>query len=155
MKPASVAILKKELKNLSQEELLSLTTKLAAFKIDNKAYLSYLLFHQETPDLYLELLKNDFQESFEAINQDSSFYVRKGLRKIERELNKQAKYMKDKGAHVELLSYFLHLFKTIISVHHQQVLHKIFDRILLKTQNMIPLLHEDLQYDYHRYIDKL
>lgn len=155
MKPASIAILKKKLKALSKEELLAYVLRLATFKADNKALLSYLLFYENNQELYLTEIKVYIEENFANLNQDSSFYVRKGLRKIEREINKQIKFVKDKQFEVELLITYLSHFKTTLERFHQQKLHKIFERIIAKTEARITLLHEDLQYDYSRELEEI
>jgi DNA repair protein RadC len=154
MKPVSIAILKKSLKQLSQEELLALVLRLGTFKVDNKALLSYLLFYENNQALYLKEVKDYIIENFAGLNQDSSFYVRKGLRKIEREINKQIKFVKDKTFEVELLICYLQAFTTIEKVH-QRHLNNIYERVYLKAKTKISVLHEDLQYDFETLLNEL
>ena len=154
MKPASIATIKKTLKDLSKEELTTLVLKLGTLKVDNKAMLSYLLYYENDKATYLKEVQQYIINNFAALNQDSSFYVRKGLRKIEREINKQIKYVKDKNFEVELLLCYLQAFTTLDNIH-QHKLNTIFERVMLKTKTKINALHEDLQYDFNKVLNEL
>lgn len=154
MKPASITTIKKTLKDLSKEELTALILKLGTLKVDNKAMLSYLLYYENDKTAYLAEVQQYILTNFDELNQDSTFYVRKGLRKIEREINKQIKYVKDKVFEIELLILFLKSFKTLDKIH-QQKLNHIFERIMLKTKSKINALHEDLQYDFNSVLNTL
>ena len=62
MKIESIVTIKKELKHLSQEELLELCLRLGKFKKENKALLTYLLFESHDEDGYIESVKLTLDE---------------------------------------------------------------------------------------------
>ena len=59
MKAASIADIKKELKEKSISELIELNLRLTRFKKDNKELLSYLLFEQHDWPAYVQSIKEE------------------------------------------------------------------------------------------------
>ena len=58
MKAASIVTIRKELKHKSSEELQKLCLRLAAYKVENKELLTYLLFEQEDESAYVKQVKH-------------------------------------------------------------------------------------------------
>ena len=67
MKIESIVTIKKELKHLTQEELLELCLRLGKFKKENKALLTYLLFEAHDEDGYIASVKTTLDELFEIL----------------------------------------------------------------------------------------
>ena len=57
MKPVTVSILKKELRQHSQQELIEICLQLAKFKKENKELLTYVLFDSRDEDEYIRAIK--------------------------------------------------------------------------------------------------
>ena len=156
MKAVPVVTIKKELKELSNEELTELCLRLSKFKKENKELLTYLLFESHNEDDYIQSIKNFVDEQFEIINRDSYFYIKKSVRKILRLIKKFARYSLKKETEVELLLYFCQKLKKFSpSIKNNVTLTNIFERQLLLAKKIISTLHEDLQYDYNLVIDEL
>ena len=156
MKAVPVVTIKKELKELSNEELTELCLRLSKFKKENKELLTYLLFESHNEDDYIQSIKNFVDEQFEIINRDSYFYIKKSVRKILRLIKKFARYSLKKETEVELLLYFCQKLKEFSpSIKNNVTLTNIFERQLLLVKKIISTLHEDLQYDYNLVIDEL
>jgi len=156
LKAVPVVTIKKELKELSNEELTELCLRLSKFKKENKELLTYLLFESHNEDDYIQSIKNFVDEQFEIINRDSYFYIKKSVRKILRLIKKFARYSLKKETEVELLLYFCQKLKEFSpSIKNNVTLTNIFERQLLLAKKIISTLHEDLQYDYNLVIDEL
>ncbi len=156
METASVAEIKKELKSLSKEELLEHCLRVAKYKKENKELLSYLLFEAHDEQQYIEDVKEEVSLDFARILDLNTYYIKKSVRKILRNINKKAKYSGIKTTEVELLIFFCEKMKErgFNSMKHM-VLLNIYDRQLEKIRKLISGLHEDLQYDYHSMLDSL
>ena len=156
MKAVPVVTIKKELKELSNEELTELCLRLSKFKKENKELLTYLLFESQNEEDYILSIKNFVDEQFEIINRDSYFYIKKSVRKILRLIKKFARYSLKKETEVELILYFCQKLKEFSpSIKNNVTLTNIFERQLLLAKKIISTLHEDLQYDYNLVIDEL
>jgi len=156
LKAVPIVTIKKELKELSNEELTELCLRLSKFKKENKELLTYLLFESQNEDDYIQSIKLFVDEQFEIINRDSYFYIKKSVRKILRLIKKFARYSLKKETEVELLLYFCQKLKEFSpSIKNNVTLTNIFERQLLLAKKIISTLHEDLQYDYNLVIDEL
>jgi membrane-anchored protein YejM (alkaline phosphatase superfamily) len=156
METASVAQIKKELKSLSKEDLLEHCLRVAKYKKENKELLSYLLFEAHDEQQYIEDIKEEIALDFARILDLNTYYIKKSVRKILRNVNKKSKYSGIKTTEVELLIFFCEKMKErgFNSMKHM-VLLNIYDRQLEKTRKLISGLHEDLQYDYHSMLESL
>ena len=157
MKSASVAEIRRELKQLSATELQKITELLAKYSNDNKAYLSYLLYEAHDKSAYVERVKEELDEGFLIITAESNlYYSKKTLRKLLRQLNKYAKYTGDKAVLCELLIYFCQkLVDSNLPFEKSQVLSNLYERQLLNINKAISALHEDLQSDYLQQLQSL
>ena len=156
MKIESIVTIKKELKHLSQEELLELCLSLGKFKKENKALLTYLLFESHDEDGYITSVKASLDTLFEGINTDSYFYMKKTIRKILREIRVYSRYSLKKTTEVELLLYFCEQLNELKpSIHRNVTLSNLYERQVLSVKKKIKVLHEDLQYDYNLQLEEL
>ncbi len=149
MKAASIDDIKKQLKELPPKKLLELTLRLARFKKENKELLTYLLFEAGNASGYLESLQLEIDELFTEIDESRTYLAKKQLRKILRLINRQLKYIGSKTAAVELLLHFC----TRVAEHKLTLYPKLaslFTLQLNKVQKLLPLVEEDLQYDYEQ-----
>jgi hypothetical protein len=156
MKAATVHEIKEALQSLPPGKLLETTLRLAKFKKENKELLSYLLFESDDTSRYVGELKNEMDTEFTGMNVSHVYFAKKTMRKILRNINKQARYMTDKAAEVELLLHYLRLLKDSgLPVSKTPVLMNLYLGQLKKAKKLIESLHEDLQYEYQRLWNKL
>lgn len=147
----SISEIKKELKELSKEELLEKCMALAKYKKDNKEYLNYLLFEAHDPESFVANVKKEVDKHFLEITQTNLYLVKKSLRKILRIINCYAKYMGGKEKEAELIIYFLDKMKNSgIPYQKNAVLVNLYKTQLKRLHTCIGKLHEDLQYDLQR-----
>jgi hypothetical protein len=154
--PVSIKELKEELRQRSPNELLELCLRLVRFRKENKELLAYLLFESSDEQAYIQNIKREVDEQFEQINRDSSYFIKKSIRKILKNTRKYIRYSGKKETEVELLIYFcskLNQFKP--SVHKNATLRILFDKLIAHIRKTILTLHEDLQYDYGRELEEL
>jgi len=129
---------------------------LSRFKKENKELLTYLLFDSSDEQAYIESVKREVDEQFEQINRTSSYFIKKSIRKILRNIRKYIRYSQKKETEVELLIYFcskLNQFKP--PIHHNTALNTLYDKQIASIKNTMLSLHEDLQYDYGRELEEL
>ncbi len=156
MKAASISDIKQELNNIEPAKLLELCLRLAKYKKDNKELLNYLLFEAHDEQAYISNVKTEIVEAFKEINQSNLYFAKKSLRKILRNTAKHIRYTASKQAEVELLLYFCETLKhSAIPIKNSAVLNNLYQFQLKKIAKLIATLHEDLQYDYLKQLDKL
>ena len=156
MKAATIAQLKKELQHRSTDEILSICLRLARFKKENKELLTYLLFEADNEEGYIDAVKQEMDLQFDEINTDSYYYIKKSVRKILRAVKKYIRYSGNKETEIQLLLYFcekLEAFRP--SIKNNTTLTNLYQRQIDFIRKRIPLLHEDLQYDYGVILEEL
>jgi hypothetical protein len=158
MKAASLAELKKELKSCSYTQLLEMCMRAAKFKKDNKELFTYLVFEAQDEQSYIKSIKAELDELFEGLNYNNAYLAKKGLRKILRHLTKYTKYSGVVETELELLIYFckkIKVSKINTFMKSNQVLTNLYLLQLKKINKLLSTLHEDLQYDYSKELEKI
>ena len=156
MKAASLNELKQELNTRPQKEVLELCLRLAKFKKENKELLTYLLFEAGDLQSYIKNVKIEIGEQFSLINKTNLYFAKKSIRKILRTLNKFIKYTASKEAEVELLIFYcIKLQESGIALHKSTSITNLLNMQIKKIFKAMELLHEDLQYEYLKDLDKL
>jgi Zn finger protein HypA/HybF involved in hydrogenase expression len=156
MKPASLAEIRRELKNRDPKELAELCLRLGRFKKDNKELLTYLLFEAHHESAYVETVKYDIDELMAEVNTNHIYYAKKGLQKILRQLNKNIRYSGNKQTEVEVLLYFCQSINdSDIAIEKSAVLTNMYERQKVKIQKALASLHEDIQADYMHELESL
>lgn len=149
MKASSLKELRDELKIYPPEQLQSLCIRLAKFKKENKELLTYLMFEADNEQGYIDSVKEEIDESFEAINRRSTYLIKKSLRKILRDTNKYIKYSGIKTTELDLLIYFCRKIRTSkVPLSRSVALRNIYARQVVKIDSVLDKLHEDIQIDY-------
>lgn len=154
MRSASIDDIKNELKQLPPKKVLDLTLRLARFKKENKELLTYLLFESQDEQGYVRILKSDVEALFAAIDPSPMSKAKKEYRKILRGINRQIKYIGTKSSAVELLLHYCVTMRKLDDHVHPK-LETIYQQQLNKIEKMIPLVDEDLQYDYLQQLESL
>ena len=156
MKAATINELKQELLDTPPVKVTELCLRLARFKKENKELLTYLLFDAHDTAAYIESVKAEMDAQFEDINKSNVYFIKKTLRKILRSTSKYSRYSGLVNVEIELLIYFCTGMKALnVSINSNAVLLNIYNNQLKKINKAIATLHEDLQYDYLREINKL
>jgi membrane-anchored protein YejM (alkaline phosphatase superfamily) len=157
MKAVSLSELKKELQEIPQKELIELCVTLAKYKKDNKEFLSYLLFEAHDKDTFVNEVKAEIDEQMTMLQaQPNLYFVKKGLRKMLRIITKYNKYINDKALSADLLIYFCSKLKhSGIPYYKSRLILNMYEQQLKKINTLINSLHEDLQQDYLRDLEKL
>ncbi|MEQ9402072.1 MAG: hypothetical protein RIM99_00690 [Cyclobacteriaceae bacterium] len=156
MKAATLAHIKRELKDRDPEEVLQICLRLGRFKVDNKELLTYLLFEAEDERGFIQSIKNEIDDMLEEVNTSHLYYAKKGLRKIQRVLNKNIRYSGSKNTEVEARLYFCQAIKQSgIPIEKNTTLTNLFNREIQRIQKALSSLHEDIQADYQYEIEQL
>lgn len=156
MKASTINELKQELVNTPAATLVELCLRLARFKKENKELLTYLLFEAHDTSAYISSVKEAMAEQFTDINKNNVYYVKKSLRKILRTAKKYIRYSGLAIVEVEVLIYFCETMRDLnISIHKNPVLFNMYQNQMRNINKALKGLHEDLQYDYQKAVDKL
>ena len=151
MKPASINEIKKELSNRSAAEIFDGCLRLAKFKKENKELLSFILFEEENLAGFISSVKKETDEQFSRMNRSNVYFIKKSVRKILRNINKQIRFSMSKQVEAELLIHFCNCFIThSIPVEKSRQLLALYQNQLNKIEKSILSLHPDLQYDMQR-----
>lgn len=130
--------------------------RLARFKKENKELLTYLLFEADDPDHYIKSVKEEIDLAFAGINTSSIYYVKKSIRKILRMANKYIRYTGSDLAEVEILLHFCTSVKGLnVQLNKSAAMMKLYETQIRKISESISRMHEDLQYDYIRSLNRL
>jgi len=156
MKPASVNEIKQKLKETDKKELIEICQRLARFKKENKELLTYLLFEEDDLSNYIKNVKEEIDEAFSQINVSNVYFAKKTIRKVLRIANKHIRYTGNKTAEVEILLHYLTNFKGLnLSWQKSTALMNLYKAQLKKIEAAIATMHQDLQYDYRRELQRL
>lgn len=157
MKPAGLADIKKELQELPPEQLLELCLALAKYKKDNKEYLGYLMFDAHDKLSFAAEVRTIMDEQMaELQKQPNLYYVKKGLRKLLRIVNKYCKYAGDKAFAAEMHIYFLTKLKDSgIKYHKDKRLVNLYAGEIKKINALVNSLHEDVRQDYREGLERI
>jgi gas vesicle protein len=156
MKAASSNEIKQELKKLNASQLMELCLRLARFKKENKELLTYLLFEEDNLAAYISNVKKQMDEDFSQMNITNLYFAKKTLRKILRIANKYIRYTGSKEAEAEILMHYLTNLKGLkISWKKSTALTNLYQAQIKKIKAAVESMHEDLQYDHKRSLDRL
>ena len=154
MKSASLAQIRKELKTLSREEVAELCEKLIEYKRDNKELLNYLLFESVDEDAYVEAIKQDVSEAFSATNTSGFYLAKKSIRRALRIANKYIKYSDQPETELDVLLHFCEELKALdMNLKRSKVLVNLYERQLVKINDVYSDLHEDLQFEFKNRVE--
>ena len=156
MKSASLQDLRLQLKNAAPAELMEYCIRLARHKVENKELLTYLIYEQDDEAAFIRGVRDEADTLFAGINRSHVYYAKKGLRKILRFLQKNIRFAASKQVEIELLLHFCErMMETGLPVQTHRVLKTILDTQIGKIDKAIGTLHEDLQYDYRKSLQRI
>lgn len=111
MTTASLAELKRALRNVPSGDLPDLCIRLARYKKENKELLSYLLFEADDEAGYIKNVKIEIDYLFHELPRTTPYLTKKGVRKALAFTNQRIRYSGQKRTETELLIYFCKKFK--------------------------------------------
>jgi len=156
MKAASLHQIKKELETYSPQKMLDITLKLIKHKTENKEFVSYLLFDENDLAGYIFDLREDITGMLTDIRYLPGYQIKKILRKALKFITRYSRYTHAKETDAELLLHFCSLMKENGLLRNtNKAITVIFYKQLEKVEKMLPVLHEELQFDYHQKIEAL
>lgn len=156
MKAVSITQIKKELQQLTQQELIDILLRVGKYKVENKELLTYLLFEAGHEDGYIEVVKEYIDNQFDLLSQQHYYYIKKSVRKTLRIIKKYIKFSKKPETETALLIHFCRKLKNMEpSYTNNVVLTNMFERQLGLAEKTIGKMHEDLQYDYKLELEEI
>lgn len=156
MRASTSQEIKQELLTLKAPELVNICLRLARFKKENKELLTYLLFEAHDEESYTRSVKTEIEALFGTINQSQLYFAKKTLRKIVRVINKYSRYSGQKQTDLELRMFFCRqLLDSGIPFQRNTVISNLYDNQLKKIFAVLNELHEDLQHDHSKEINRL
>lgn len=149
MTAASLSEIRKELTSLDAVALQQLCLRLARYKKENKELLTYLLFEATDEGSYVTAVKQEIDALFLQIRKGNIYFVKKGVRKILRYVNKQIRYSGIAVTELELRIHFCERTASAgIPLSQGTVLYNLYQQQLRKSVEVWSKLPEDLRFDY-------
>ncbi|MGZ3937816.1 MAG: hypothetical protein ACXVLT_03795 [Flavisolibacter sp.] len=156
MRPASSNDIKQKLKETDKKDLVEVCLRLARFKKENKELLTYLLFEQDDLTNYIINVKEEIDQGFATINTSNIYFAKKTIRKVLRIANKHIRYTGDKTAEADILLHYLTNFRGLnLNWKKSTAMNNLYKAQLKRIAAAIATMHEDLQYEYNRELDRL
>jgi hypothetical protein len=156
MKAATIQEIKQEISSRKPGEITELCLRLARFKKENKELLTYLLFEAADEEAFITSIQQEIDGNFETINLSQLYFAKKSLRKIVRLINKFSRYSGQKETELRLRLYFCRaLLDSGIPIKRNALINNLYLTQVKKIRVALASLHEDLQYDYKRELEKL
>lgn len=155
MTTASLAELKRALRNVPIGDLPDLCIRLARYKKENKELLSYLLFEADDEPEYIKGIKTEIDQLFKDLSRTTPYMTKKGLRKALTFTNQRIRYSGQKRTEAELLIHFCKIFRKEVPFRNNVTIKNIYQRQILRIKKTIATLHEDLQFDFGEELKKL
>lgn len=156
MKAATLHQIKKELETSSPKRIMDLALRLIKFKTENKELISYLLFDEDDLAGYIADLRDEVSVMFDEIHPFPPYQTKRGVRKVLKFISRYSKYTNAKETESELLLHFCGLMRQNGMIRSSnKVISGIYYKQLEKVEKMLPVLHEELQYDYKQKIEYL
>ncbi|HET9487928.1 MAG TPA: hypothetical protein VFO54_10850 [Chryseosolibacter sp.] len=151
MKAASLSEIRKQLTTLDSPALEQLCLALARYKKENKELLTYLLFEANDEQGYINEIKQDVDGLFESLPKGNVYFIKKGVRKVLRFINKHIRYSGSPTTELEVRIYFCLRMKSAgIPLDRSTVLYNLYQQQLKKIQAVLAKLPEDLHFDYEK-----
>jgi copper chaperone CopZ len=155
MKAASVKEIKSALENLPPNELLDICLRLVKFKKENKELATYILFDETDEAGYVNNVKASLELLFEDVNKTNPYFAKKTLRKIVRIANRYIRYSREAATEVEVLLFVAESIRNLkLDMKKSTALQNIYLALIKKINKSVMALHEDLQHDYLKQLNK-
>lgn len=156
MKAASISEIKKELAIIQPHKVLELCLRLGRFKKENKELMSYLLFEAHDENAYIQGISLEMSADFKTINTASYYLIKKSVRRILKRVKTYARYSGKVETEVELILLFCENLRSMQPSYTRNIaLKNLYNRQINRIHSILPKLHEDLQYDYTKQLEKL
>jgi hypothetical protein len=155
METASINDIRKNLAGREPNEIVALCMRMARYKKENKELLTYLLYESGDEQKYIEGLMREIDQQFDELQFSTTYKYTKAVRKILRYINKHVKYSGLPATQVELLMHFCsHLLPIVKNRRNLSALINVYAQQIKKINTALGKLHEDLQYDYVKHMEK-
>ncbi|MBC7867765.1 MAG: hypothetical protein H7X88_09535 [Gloeobacteraceae cyanobacterium ES-bin-316] len=156
MKAASVKEIKTAMENIPPNQLLEICLRLIKFKKENKELATYLLFDENDEAGYISSVKSSIELLFEDVNKTNLYFAKKTLRKIVRVATKFIRYSNEETTEVEIWLFVAEgIVNLQLPLHKSSSLQNIYLAVIKKINKAVMAMHEDLQYDYLRQLQKI
>jgi hypothetical protein len=156
MKTYPLSQIRKELLTLPATDLAAVSLKMARFRKENKELLSYLLFESGNEAAYIEGIKSTLDADFAGLHPSQPYFALKTVRKILRNARKYARFSGEKRTETELMLHFCYRLKESGLIRKTNTpLSNLYERQIVKIEQLIAGLHEDLRHDYSREVEDL
>lgn len=156
MLKSSLTEIRREISTLSQKDLVELSIRLIKFKKDNKELMDYCLFEKQDEKAYIQQIKKEIDAHFLGNKFQSLYHFKKSVRKILKTTEKYTKYSGDPVTQIEVRLYFCEQASEIYpDWYTYEALQKITLSLIKKIEKSMLKLHEDLQFDYAKQVEKI
>lgn len=157
MEKISINIIKKELQELSQKQLVDICIQLAKARKENKEQLDFLLLKSHHISQYELELKAEIDAQFEMFTHYKYYQLIKPLKAYVKSVLKQISYSKNPSFELEIIIYLCKQFFRFSddeSIWFYKI-NIIYDSLARKIEPRFKKLHEDEQFDYRVKLEEI
>ena len=155
MEIAGLAEIRKELIHQSPDELIELVLRLARFRQDNKALTGYWLFNRQDPNQFLQQVHIALEDGFRTLNFSSGYWVKKGLRKWQRQVNLYGRICGEAWMQADMQSYYVWIcLRAQSRLAEPLYLASLVAAAEKKRLSFVKKLDADLQHDLQRQFER-
>lgn len=157
MEKISINIIKKELQELSQKQLVEICIQLAKARKENKEQLDFMLLKSHHLFQYEIDLKAEIDTQFEIFTYYKYYQLIKPLKAYVNSVLKQISYSKNPSFELEIIIYLckqFFRFNDDESIWFYKI-NIIYDSLARKIEPRFKKLHEDEQFDYRVKLEEI
>lgn len=155
MRPASIQEIRNQLQHESQEALFDLIIRLARFKQENKALITYRIFDSIDEDAFVVSVQHMIRDTFSGIN-PAPYLAKKTIRKAIRIGNQAIKYSGIPTTEISILLCLLdEMEQASVDIASSPVLINLAKGLFKRVHKCFETLHEDLQFEYRTKIQDM
>lgn len=155
MEIAGLADIRKELIHQSPDELVELVLRLARFRQDNKALAGYWLFDRQNPTEFLRQVHQALDHGFDELNFSTGYWVKKGLRKWQRQVNLYGRICGEAWMQADMQSYYVWVcLRAQKRLSDPNYLAPLLASAEKKRVTLVKKLDDDVQHDIQRQFER-
>jgi hypothetical protein len=155
MRPASIQEIRNQLHHETPEALIDLILRLARFKQENKALVTYRIFDSIDEDAFVVSVQQMISEVFVGVN-PAPYLAKKTIRKAIRMGNQAIKYSGIPTTEISILLCLLQeMEQAQVDISSSPVLINLAKGLFKRAKKCHDGLHEDLQFEYRTKIQDI
>lgn len=155
MNLATASEMKQALQSLNATDLRGIVLRLSRLKKENKELLHYMLYYAEDIPGYTQAIIEVIDKEMTQLAR-STYLASKQIKMLAKNITRWVKFAANKQAELEVYLHLLTVLRQWVDYPYRSLAILALEvRWYKKCQQILPLLHADLQHDYGKVLEKL